>query len=142
MPGCFRRWSGELNQFCKIANHKLAAGQADDLYRMTKSGKFVEEQSKEFYDVFDNAFLHIYPNFIEDVNALLRPDCKIVLKDGELLNTDLRILAFMRLGIEDSPRIAQVLNYSLNTIYAYRNRLKARAVNRDTFEADVAKIES
>ena len=132
----------KLNQFCKIANRKLAAGQADDLYRMTKSGKFVEEQSKEFYDVFDNAFLHIYPNFIEDVNALLRPDCKIVLKDGELLNTDLRILAFMRLGIEDSPRIAQVLNYSLNTIYAYRNRLKARAVNRDTFEADVAKIES
>lgn len=132
----------KLNQFCKIANRKLAAGQADELYRMTKSGKFVEEQSKEFYDVFDNAFLHIYPNFIEDVNALLRPECKIVLKEGELLNTDLRILAFMRLGIEDSPRIAQVLNYSLNTIYAYRNRLKARAVNRDTFEADVAKIES
>ncbi|MDE6310769.1 MAG: hypothetical protein K2L96_03025 [Muribaculaceae bacterium] len=132
----------KLNQFCKIANRKLAAGQADDLYRMTKSGKFVEEQSREFYEVFDNAFLHIYPNFIEDVNALLRPDQRIVLREGELLNTDLRILAFMRLGIEDSPRIAQVLNYSLNTIYAYRNRLKARAINRDTFEEDVTKIQS
>ncbi|MDE6277880.1 MAG: hypothetical protein K2M06_07210 [Muribaculaceae bacterium] len=132
----------KLNQFCKIANRKLAAGQADDLYRMTKSGKFVEEQSREFYEVFDNAFLHIYPNFIDDVNALLRPDQKIVLREGELLNTDLRILAFMRLGIEDSPRIAQVLNYSLNTIYAYRNRLKARAINRDTFEEDVARIQS
>lgn len=132
----------KLNQFCKIANRKLAAGQADDLYRMTKSGKFVEEQSKEFYDVFDNAFLHIYPNFVDDVNALLRPDSKIELREGELLNTDLRILAFMRLGIEDSPRIAQVLNYSLNTIYAYRNRLKARAINRDTFEDDITKIEA
>ena len=103
---------------------------------------FNEEQSKEFYEVFDNAFLHIYPNFIEDVNALLKPENRIILREGELLNTDLRILAFMRLGIEDSPRIAQVLNYSLNTIYAYRNRLKARALNRDTFEQDVASLGS
>ncbi len=130
----------KLNQFCKIANRKIAAGKVDDLFRLTKSGKFVEEQSKEFYEVFDNAFLHIYPNFVEQVNTLLRDDSKIELKEGETLNTDLRILAFMRLGIEESSRIAQVLNYSLNTIYAYRNRTKARAINRDTFEADIMKI--
>ena len=89
----------KLNQFCKIATRKLAAGQADELYRMTKSGKFVEEQSREFYEVFDNAFLHIYPNFVGQVNALLREDSQITLAPGEELNTDLRILAFMRLGI-------------------------------------------
>ncbi|MCM1066338.1 MAG: DUF6377 domain-containing protein [Muribaculaceae bacterium] len=132
----------KLNQFCKIAARKLAAGQSDELYRMTKSGKFVEEQSSEFYEVFDNAFLHIYPDFVSRVNELLRPECRIELKAGELLNTDLRILAFMRLGIEESSRIAQVLNYSLNTIYAYRNRLKARAVNKDEFERDVMRISS
>ena len=132
----------KLNQFCKIATRKLAAGQADELYRMTKSGKFVEEQSREFYEVFDNAFLHIYPNFVGQVNALLREDSQITLAPGEELNTDLRILAFMRLGIEESARIAQILNYSLNTIYSYRNRLKARAINRDTFEDDIMKIDS
>lgn len=132
----------KLNQFCKVANRKIAAGKVDDLYRLTKSGKFVEEQSHEFYSVFDNAFIHLYPNFVSQVNALLRPDAQIELKDGEQLNTDLRILAFMRLGIEESSRIAQVLNYSLNTIYAYRNRTKARAINRDTFEDDVMKIPS
>ena len=79
---------------------------------MAKSGKFVEEQSNEFYDIFDNAFLHIYPTFIEEVNSLLRPEERIELREGEKMNTDLRILAFMRLGIEDSSRIAQVLNYS------------------------------
>lgn len=130
----------KLNQFSKIVTRKLAAGQADELYRMTKSGKFVDEQSREFYKVFDAAFLHIYPDFVTDVNRLLRPDAQIELREGELLNTDLRILAFMRLGIDDSARIAQVLNYSLNTIYSYRNRLKGRAINRDTFEADVARI--
>ena len=132
----------KLNQFCKIATRKISSGKVDDLYRLTKSGKFVEEQSKEFYEVFDNAFLHIYPNFVNEVNKLLRPDAQITLAEGELLNTDLRILAFMRLGIEESSRIAQVLNYSLNTIYAYRNRIKSRAIARESFEKDIMKIDS
>lgn len=130
----------KLNQFFKIAERKISTGHTDDLYRMTKSGKFVEEQSREFYDTFDKAFLHIYPDFVEQVNALLKPDERIELRDGELLNTDLRILAFMRLGVDESTRIAQVLNYSVNTIYSYRNRLKNRAVNRENFENDIMKI--
>lgn len=133
-------YMNKLNQFCKIAARKLSTGHADDLYKMTKSGRFVEEQSKEFYETFDKAFLHIYPTFVEDVNALLRKDERIELKEGEMLNTDLRILAFMRLGVEESTRIAQVLNYSVHTIYAYRNRLRNRAVDRDNFEAAVMKI--
>lgn len=132
----------KLNQFCKIAHRKISTGKVDDLYKLTKSGKFVEEQSREFYEVFDEAFLHIYPSFISDVNALLRPDGQIEIKEGEQLNTDLRILAFMRLGIEESTKIAQVLNYSVYTIYTYRNKLKNRAINRDTFEADVMRIGS
>lgn len=132
----------KLNQFCKIANRKISTGNVDDLYKITKSGKFVEEQSKDFYDVFDNAFLHIYPTFVTDVNKLLHDDAKIKLRDDELLNTDLRILAFMRLGIDESTRIAQVLNYSVYTIYAYRNKLKNRAINRETFEEDIMQIGS
>ena len=130
----------KLNQFCKIAARKISTGHTDELYKMTKSGKFVEEQSQEFYDTFDRAFLHIYPTFVDEVNGLMRSDAQIVLKEGELLNTDLRILAFMRLGVEESTRIAQVLNYSVHTIYAYRNRLKNRAVDRDNFERDVMMI--
>ena len=132
----------KLNSFSKIVSRKLAVGKVDDLYRLTNSGKFVEEQSNEFYDVFDNAFLHIYPDFVRQVNSLLRPDSQIVLKDGEQLNTELRILAFVRLGIQDSPRIAQVLNYSLNTIYSYRNRVKNKAVDRENFERDVMNLSS
>jgi hypothetical protein len=132
----------KLHQFCKIANRKISTGKIDELYRLTKSGKFIEEQSAEFYATFDNAFLHIYPGFVPAVNALLLPDEQIGLKDGELLNTDLRILAFMRLGIDDSNRIAQVLNYSVYTIYTYRNKIKHKAINRDTFEADIMNIKS
>lgn len=132
----------KLNQFSKLVSRKISTGNVDDLYKITKSGKFVYEQSGEFYQVFDDAFLHIYPTFVADVNSLLRQDERIVLPDGELLNTDLRILALMRLGIEDSTRIAQILNYSVNTIYTYRNKLKNRAADRDTFERDIMEIGS
>lgn len=130
----------KLNQFCKIANRKISSGQVDELYKITKSGKLVEDQSREFYQLFDDAFLHIYPTFVEDVNALLRE--KIILKKGELLNNDLRILAFLRLGLEDTNQVAQILNYSVNTIYAYRNKLRNRAYDRENFEKEIMKISS
>lgn len=130
----------KLNQFCKFANRKISAGKVDDLYKMTKSGKFIEEQSKDFYDVFDNAFLHLYPDFPEKVNSLLKPGEQLDIPADGTLTTDLRLLAFMRLGIEESGRIAELLNYSVNTIYSYRNRLRNRAISRDTFEADIMSI--
>lgn len=132
----------KLRQYNKLVNHKISAGQVDDLYKLTKSGKFIEEQSVEFYRVFDDAFLHIYPDFVARVNDLLRPEERIVLADGERLNADLRILAFMRLGIDDANRVAHILNFSVNTIYAYRNRLRNRAIDRSTFEADIMAIGS
>lgn len=132
----------KLTQFNKMVNRKISTGKVDDLLKITKQGKYIEEHSKEFYDVFDDAFLHIYPNFVNDVNTLLRPGEQIVLREGEKLNTDLRIIAFMRLGIEESSRIAQMLNYSVYTIYTYRNKLKNRAISRETFEDDIMKIKS
>ncbi len=125
-----------------MVSRKISAGKSDDLLKLTKTGKLIEEQSKEFYEVFDDAFLNIYPSFVEDVNTLLAPDKQLALREGEKLNTDLRILALMRLGIDDTSRIAQMLNYSVYTIYTYRNKFKSRAIDRDSFEADVMKIKS
>ena len=132
----------KLTQFNKMVNRKITTGKVDDLLKITKQGKYIEEHSKEFYDVFDDAFLHIYPNFVAEVNKLLRPEEQIVLREGEKLNTDLRIIAFMRLGIEESSRIAQMMNYSVYTIYTYRNKLKNRAISRETFEGDLMNIKS
>ncbi|MCM1520746.1 MAG: DUF6377 domain-containing protein [Lachnoclostridium sp.] len=132
----------KLDQFNKMVSRKLASGSIDELHKLTRSGKFVEEQSEEFYKIFDQAFLTIYPGFVDGVNALLRPDEQIVLRDPDRLNTDLRILAFMRLGINESSHIAKLLNYSLNTIYTYRNKLKNRALDRIAFEDQVMLIPS
>lgn len=131
-----------LSRFAMYVDRKISSGKADEVSRMIKSGKFGNEQSGDFFAVFDAAFLNLYPDFLERVNELLQPEGAIELKEGEHMNTDLRILAFMRLGIDDTSRIAQMLNYSVNTIYAYRTRLRQRALDKDTFEADVMNIRS
>ena len=132
----------KLHRFNKVVNRKISAGQTDELYRMTKSGRFLEDEAREFYSVIDDAFLHLYPNFVEEVNRLLLPDKQIVLKEGEKLNTDLRILALSILGVDDTARLAQMLGYSVYTIYTYRNKFKARVRNRETFEDDIRAIRS
>lgn len=130
----------KLEEFNRTVSRKIMAGQIEDLYNMVKSGRFIEEQSKLFYDVFDNAFINIYPDFISDVNCLLIEDKKFVLSDPKKLTHELRILAFMRLGLEDSAQMARFLGLSLNTVYTYRNKLKSRAKNRETFEQDILNI--
>lgn len=129
-----------LNNFSKIVTRKITAGQAEELLKMAKANKFTEGQHKQFYDIFDATFLHIYPTFVEDFNALLNPDEQIIIKEPGHLTTELRIYAFLRMGVEDSNKIANFLNYSVNTIYAYRNKTKNKAKNREDFEENVMKI--
>jgi len=92
---------------------------------------------------FDKIFLSLFPGFVEGFNALLRPEEAIKLKEGELLNPDLRIFALIRMGIHDTDKIADILEYSVNTIYAYKAKIKNKAiVNKDEFEREVMKIKA
>ena len=129
----------KMEDFNKLVSRKLVAGQIDELFYLTKTDKIVNEQRKLFYDIFDEAFMRIYPTFVQDVNKLFAEDKKFQV-EGEHLSPELRILAFMRLGLDDSSQMARFLGLSVNTIYTYRNRIKARALNRDTFEKDIAVI--
>lgn len=88
----------------------------------------MKDELKEFYHSFDTIFLNIYPNFVNDFNSLLKPDKRIVLKDGDLLNMELRIYALVRLGISDSVKIADFLHCAPQTIYNYRLRARSRAL--------------
>ena len=105
-----------------------------------QSLKESEKEFQDFYDSFDNAFLHLYPSFVEDFNALLRPECRIELKKGALLNTELRIFALIKLGITQSSHIASLLRYSVNTIYNYRAQIKNDSICREDFEERVKSI--
>lgn len=95
----------------------------------------------ELYDYFDSAFLKLFPDFVEEFNALLKPEERIQLEDDRKLTTTIRIFALIRLGIEDSSKIAEFLHYSVNTIYNYRAKVKNGALcDRETFEQKVKEI--
>ncbi len=133
----------KLEDFRKLVHRKVTSGQVEDLHRLTKSNHYFDSELKEFYNNFDNTFLHLFPNFVDQFNHLLSEDQRIEMKTDELLTTELRIFALIRLGITDSSKIASFLRYSVNTIYNYRTRIRNKAlVPRDDFERKVKMIGS
>lgn len=132
---------GKLDTYRRSLNKKAMNGQTEELFKELKSTRFVDDELVEFYTNFDTAFLHLFPDFVTAFNALLVEGEEVVLKPGELLNTELRIFALIRLGITDSNKIAQFLRYSLKTIYNYRTKMRNKAKGvRDDFEEEVMRI--
>ena len=119
----------------KLAREKKMA----ELYAEMKNEDFINENTKLFYDNFDEAFLTLFPDFNEKVNRLLKPDSQINVKEGSL-TTELRILALLRLGFTDNKQIASILRSSITTIYTYRSKIRSKAVDKDTFEESVAAL--
>ncbi|MCW3786672.1 DUF6377 domain-containing protein [Plebeiibacterium sediminum] len=130
----------KIDDIRRNVNKQILAGKVEELLKTTKSRKLIDDEVKAFYENFDSVFLHIYPNFVEKLNSLLEEGEQIELKKDEMLNTELRIFALIRLGISDSSRIAKLLRYSVNTIYNYRVKVKNKALSRDDFEDQVMKI--
>lgn len=114
----------KLDEFRKNISRKIKANRIEEARALTDTPSMAQNELKEFYHNFDAIFLHVYPDFVSDFNALLHPEEQIVLKEGELLNTELRIYALVRLGINDSVKIAEFLHCSPQTVY--NNRLKTR----------------
>ena len=113
----------------------------EELARELKSTHSGNENAQLFYENFDNAFLNIFPNFVDEVNKLLQEGGKIEVKQGKRLTTESRVLALIRIGITDNQSIANILRASLTTIYTYRSKLKARALDKDSFETQVKGID-
>ena len=129
-----------LKQLNRLAReHKL-----EELYAELKTMEPVNTGIRTFHSYFDTAFLNIYPHFISEVNKLLTAENQFATdNDGsptKRLTTELRILALIRLDITDNQEIADILRSSITTIYTYRSKLKAKALNKDTFEDDIRRI--
>lgn len=130
----------KLDKYRLTVNNMLRTKKYIQLFDMTKTSNAIEKEIEQFYITFDTTFLSIYPTFVDDLNDLLLEEERIELKNNEILNTELRILAVIRLGINDSARIAQLLRYSVNTIYNYRAKVKNKAKNKIDFENQILKI--
>lgn len=139
--GLCSTYSEKYHALLKLIDRKISSGQASDLLKSIKSGKLGEEENGDFYKEIDSVVLTLYPDFVEKINRLLLPSEQVRII-GNQLTPELRIYAFVRLGVNESVRIARILNYSVNTVYAYRNRMRNRAIDREHFDENVLKIGS
>jgi DNA-binding CsgD family transcriptional regulator len=137
----YSEYISKLDVYRKLVSKYVNANQMNALLKLSKSKQLIDEELEIFNKNFDSSFLHIYPNFADSVNKLLQDDKQILIEDISKLNTELRILALIKLGIISSSKIAKILRYSVNTIYNYRAAIKNMAKDKTSFEEMVKAIQ-
>ena len=132
----------KIERFKKKAEQKIGDRKLEEIHYLLNSLN-VKQERDELLKSFDTIFLKIFPHFIEDYNALFKKEDQAHLKDHEVLNTDLRIFALIRLGITDNDKIANILGYSVNTINSYKTKIKNRSlIPNEFFEEKIMAIKS
>ncbi|WP_143059135.1 DUF6377 domain-containing protein [Chitinophaga arvensicola] len=132
----------KIEKFKKSVDKKISDRKLDDIRQLTNAINLKNEK-EELLKQFDHAFLKLFPNFITTFNSLFREEDRIVLEDHELMNTDLRIFALIRMGIHDTDKIAHILQYSVNTINTYKTRVKNKSVVvNEEFEKKIMEIKA
>ena len=124
----------------KLVIRKIRANQQNELLSILSSSKLSTEENQNFLSQFDKIFLSLYPSFVNELNSLLIPEAQIELKEDNELTPSLRVAALVRLGVTESPKIAGILSYSLQTIYNYRSTLKNSAIDKENFEENLQKL--
>ena len=130
----------KLDDYRKLVSRKVKS-QADR--RLTEEHQQLQAGRRGIVNVlhpFRQGFMELYPNFVQELNTLLKPEHHIVLPSPTELTTEVRIYALMRLGVTDSQEIATLLYYSTQTIYNYKSGMRAKAINRETFESDINRL--
>ncbi|WP_438968517.1 DUF6377 domain-containing protein [Nonlabens sp.] len=131
----------KLDVYRKLVSKYVNSNQMNSLLELSKSKRFIDDELEIFNKNFDRSFLHIYPDFVKSVNLLLKAEYQIELSDPSKLNTELRIIALIKLGITSSSRISKILRYSVNTIYNYRAGIRNTAIDKLTFEDMIKNIQ-
>lgn len=139
--GACSHYIDKLDKMRLNVNKMVKNKQYNELYSMTKSSEVKEQELEELYANFDKVFLNLFPNFVEDLNGLLKEECQIHLSSPNKLSAIVRVFALIRLGIDDSTKIAEFLHYAVNTIYNYRAKLRNGAIiDRNEFEKKVREL--
>jgi hypothetical protein len=132
----------KLENFKTSIDKKLTSKRYDDALK-TVNNLNLESERLELFNTFDTVFLRLFPEFIAKFNSFFKEEDQILIPKGQLLSTELRIFALIRMGIHDNDRISKILGYSVNTIYSYKNRVKTKSIlQNDEFEDRIMEIEA
>lgn len=131
----------KLDEFRCNIYRKIVAHNFDEVKELTKSHELSHGEIKELYQNFDSIFLKVYPNFVDDFNTLLRPDERVAMKKPGVLTTELRIYALVRLGINDSVKIARFLHCSTQSVYNARMKMRIKSdISKEQFAEAVRRL--
>lgn len=131
----------KIDHIQKSTIQKIISKKTDEVISNLKRYDVKKERENLFHQ-FDTIFLKLFPSFVSDFNLLFSPDHSSIIKKGELLNTELRIFALHRLGIQDCNQIADFLELSVSTIYTYKTRIKSKSNYKEVFEEKIMGIKS
>jgi hypothetical protein len=132
----------KLESFQKSLEKKLSSKRYEDALLAVKNLN-LETERQHLFHTFDKVFLRLFPDFVSKFNELFSEQEQLCIPEGQLLSTEHRIFALIRMGIHDNDRIAKLLGYSVNTIYSYKNRIKNRSfIPNDDFEDRIMAIEA
>ncbi|MEN9612366.1 MAG: hypothetical protein RLZZ628_3180 [Bacteroidota bacterium] len=130
----------KFEKFKTDIDKKLSEGKLADVRYILKSHN-PQKEKEALVKNFDTIFINLFPYFVQDFNTLLKDQEQVKLKTGQLLNTELRIFALIRLGITDNEKIAQILGYSVNTIYMYKTKMRNKSwVANEDFDQKLVDI--
>ena len=122
-----------LKDFRKTVMRLMKTSQWEKAYDTVKSDRLEARDIATFHEMFDNAFLSMYPDFVDRINSVMSEP--IVLKSDGQLTPELRLAAMIKLGMKSTDEIARMLHYSAQTVYNLRSSLRLKlAVGWDEFE--------
>ncbi len=112
----------------EIAN-RMASGQMAEARKLAKESVARDRTTALFCENFDRDFLLLHPGFPGMLNSLLRGDAQLHAEKEGTLTPEQRIYALVSLGVDDSRNIADILHYSVQTVYNYRMKVRHAAAD-------------
>lgn len=117
----------------------MKTGQYDKALDLVDKNRNESRDISAFQDLFDEAFLSMFPDFIEKVNRFTKE--RIVLKDPSRLTPELRVIAMMKLKMGTTEEISGVMHYSNQTVYNLRTSIRnLLIIPWEEFEKEVETI--
>jgi len=133
----------KLEHMYRLINRKVASKQYDEFPKLFKEADILMER-KNMYTTFDQTFLKLFPDFINEYKLLFPLDelPHMGIENGSL-TVEMRIFALIRLGVIESEKISKFLNYSIHTINTYKTKVKNKSiVQNELFEQKIMEIKS
>lgn len=129
----------DMDDYRRRIKKAIMRGDMQEATDLAASGDLFEKKLNDLYEAFDRTFLDLFPDFVTSFNKLLQDDKQVVCRENELLTTEIRIYALIKLGVTDYKDIARFLRCSINTIYNYRAKINSRLkVSKEEFNAFMA----